>query len=41
LSPALRNIAILLQFKDHFLHHEQRPKILGLASHDLRFFSTN
>jgi hypothetical protein len=41
LSPALRNPAILLKFKDHLLRHEQRPKIPGLADHDLRFFSTN
>jgi hypothetical protein len=41
LSPDLRNTAILLQFKDHFLRHERRPKIPGLASHDLCFFSTN
>ena len=41
LSPALRNTTILLQFKDHLLRHERWPKILGLAIHDLRFFSTN
>jgi hypothetical protein len=41
LSPTLRNLAILLKFKDHLLRHERRPKILGLAGHDLCFFSTN
>ena len=38
-SPAYGNTAILLKFKNHFLRHERRPKILGLASHNFCFFS--